>query len=76
MFITLETSDVMKYKSMITSKNSSKFWKEVGNENNRITGYLLSDKMRDDLTTRRTYMIEIRRQRVKMIVNCTGKLAH
>ena len=61
---------------MITSKNSSKFWKEVGNENNRITGYLLSDKMRDDLTTRRTYMIEIRRQRVKMIVNCTGKLAH
>ena len=61
---------------MITSKNSSKFWKEVGNENNRITGYLLSDKMRDDLTTRCTYMIEIRRQRVKMIVNCTGKLAH
>jgi len=61
---------------MITSKNSSKFWKEVGNENNRITGYLLSDKMRDDLPTRRTYMIEIRRQRVKMIVNCTGKLAH
>jgi len=61
---------------MITSKNSSKFWKEVGNENNRITGYLLSDKMRDDLTTRHTYMIEIRRQRVKMIVNCTGKLAH